>query len=1518
MYGNQKGYRLKLEIPRENQKYAEKSGTECRVFFLKKDIERLKNPLVPMIISEGEKAALSSSEHLPDYVSIAPTGCWNWVEKKDEALEGLREEDKHQLCQELGQIPWAKRTVFFCPDSDFFSNQNVHRAGAKLIQRLLREGAFVHLVKLSSQPKVALDDFIAQHGAEKLKKLLNSPTWKHLPIGQRLSNSDEIEGVILWDDDKKAEALQDLSKSSGQSIKSLRTKLGTIQTKWNRLQPREPKKQGPCEIIYAPDTEAPEVLFKRIGAAIASGNDSFYHGEEEALFIKEPEGFTRLYNGPLLSGFMNASRYPYVEGSYDKKGIFITSKYRRLDEKVAGDFFGNPLHFEKFRKINQIVTSPIVEEQNDGSFKLYTKPGYDEERQVYMDCEEIHPIHGTKHIDYGADYPFETPSDRANYLAFFLQTFFRGVFPGATPGFLIRANGQNCGKTRSARAISYVYSGQEEGSFSLPEGVKNIREIEMKFIAKLKKHDVLVYDNATVKLKNEFLDRIITAKSFSERETRETQDFYRKNDFLVGFTLNYETANEDLFTRCIVINLHTSKRKGRKEIDEWVLEHRKEILGELMYMIQNWIAAGCPRIQPESYKEKFTTWASVMNGILKTNGIHGFLENVENWAKVDETLSTCLEAMYLEAEKRPSKDTEYLPLSVWAQKIKMNSPHFFTPKTTDHQQTLSLKKPFLKMQGNEYPLETEAGMVRVAVSSKMDHHTKRNLYSAKITIKPDPGGPDGTEISGDSEFCGDTAGIEKSVSPQENAYNSSCLDSLAGIAGIYNDIDVYENTKKIKNKLLDSDNIKTPILSPQSGEGVITLAPDESWEDPHHNFEYVYSFKNKNINALLWNGECLGSSFSYDIETTVVPEGRPRCIVLAAACNGQSVFFIRPQDLQKFFEVNNKGKIIAHHGAFDLFHTSEHLKNPSWMFDAVERTRDTFVISRLYSLGAKGTSFAKDHGLAKCVKEHLDVVLPKEVTIKGKEVRTSYGDFGDSIDTMPAGYLHYLAYDVISTFELEGALKAQIATISPVKEKEQGYSLQIKESILAYILSQTGCTLNRELVAEYEAKWSELTHRYKTELAVHGFVPNEEGNQKELKRIFGQIEKDHGISLPKQLFKKGEDFSTKSDLLRDFTYIPFIDAYIRYKKANKISNDFLKRLSGKDKIHTNYMTIMHTGRWSSSPNLQNIPRPTEDIDLRKVFVARPGYKIIAADYVGAELTTLAVTLKTLFPYRKQYLCEAIQNRIDLHRTVASKFYGISPDQVTKDQRLLGKIANFGFAGGLTPKSMVANCKEKYGLVITLEESEKLKKAWMDSFPELYDFFALAEKKEAELVLESYPSASMPKGAAFQVMRSIVAGRTHTRSGREFSEAEKEWAWLNVLALMKKFPKLTAYQSNILGHVPDEDLSDALRSLLVNDLPLCHRRRAYCDKNSFLNTFFQGLAADIIYEAAYELSKSFITTGSKTRIVNAIHDELVFEVPEEDVEKEKQHITSMMTWSAQKYCGDVPMSVEFTTGDCWKK
>lgn len=687
----------------------------------------------------------------------------------------------------------------------------------------------------------------------------------------------------------------------------------------------------------------------------------------------------------------------------------------------------------------------------------------------------------------------------------------------------------------------------------------------------------------------------------------------------------------------------------------------------------------------------------------------------------------------------------------------------------------------------------------------------------------------------------------------------------------------------------------------------------DCWSDSANRaFAYNYTFLGKTYPSKLWDGEDLGSIYSYDIETDVVEEGAPRNLVLASACDGKSVYFLKPTDIKRFVETQT-GQIIAHNSCFDLFHTAEHTGEQKWLFEAAERTRDTFLLSRLYKLGAVGISHPGGHSLGSLTKQYLNVDLPKEATIGGKVVRLSYGNFlGEALDGIPAGYLHYSAFDSIATFALHAILTNKVRSVSPVPDAEQSHGAQVKALLAAYIISQNGVRLDRNLVAAYDSEWTKRVNTLEAKLVTAGYIPGAKGNQQTLYKILENVEKNCNLKLPRSNHKvQGEVYSTQSDKLKEFANVPFISDYLAYKRDKKISSDFLRRLRDKDSVHTRYTTLLKTGRWSSSPNMQNIPRPNEDIDLRRVFVARPGHQLISADYSGAELVTLAVTLKKLFG--QSQLAESLKKGEDLHSKVAAQFFGVKPESITKDQRMLGKIANFGFGGGLSEASCVVHCKEKFGIEISLDEVTRLKKAWMDAFPELYKFFALAEKQFEHLVIEPHPSGSMPKGAAFHVMRSILSGRTETKgTGRKFTSDEVVWAWKNAAVLFSKYQSLWIFKCNIEEKKTDPKFGIALNNLLVNDLPITHRRRAGCSKNSFLNTFFQGLCADIINEAAYELIKA------GHRVVMSIHDELVIEAPSEKVDLIKQQIESQMVSTAKKYCDDVPMKVELKSGDNWTK
>ena len=108
------------------------------------------------------------------------------------------------------------------------------------------------------------------------------------------------------------------------------------------------------------------------------------------------------------------------------------------------------------------------------------------------------------------------------------------------------------------------------------------------------------------------------------------------------------------------------------------------------------------------------------------------------------------------------------------------------------------------------------------------------------------------------------------------------------------------------------------------------------------------------------------------------------------------------------------------------------------------------------------------------------------------------------------------------------------------------------------------------------------------------------------------------------------------------------------------------------RIHTSYHQAgTATGRLSSSdPNLQNIPiRTAEGRRVRQAFVARPGCKLVAADYSQIELRIMAHLSED------ESLLAAFTAGKDIHRATASEVFGVDLESVTADQRRSAKAIN---------------------------------------------------------------------------------------------------------------------------------------------------------------------------------------------------------------------------------------------------
>ncbi len=135
---------------------------------------------------------------------------------------------------------------------------------------------------------------------------------------------------------------------------------------------------------------------------------------------------------------------------------------------------------------------------------------------------------------------------------------------------------------------------------------------------------------------------------------------------------------------------------------------------------------------------------------------------------------------------------------------------------------------------------------------------------------------------------------------------------------------------------------------------------------------------------------------------------------------------------------------------------------------------------------------------------------------------------------------------------------------------------------------------------------------------------------------------------------------------------------MEYRELAKLENTYLDTLPGlvnprTGRLHTSYnQTVASTGRLSSSdPNLQNIPVRRElGKDIRRGFIPRPGWILLAADYSQIELRLLAH-----LSHDPAFL-EAFRAGGDIHRQTASVIFGVPLDQVTGEMRSRAKTINF--------------------------------------------------------------------------------------------------------------------------------------------------------------------------------------------------------------------------------------------------
>jgi DNA polymerase I len=202
--------------------------------------------------------------------------------------------------------------------------------------------------------------------------------------------------------------------------------------------------------------------------------------------------------------------------------------------------------------------------------------------------------------------------------------------------------------------------------------------------------------------------------------------------------------------------------------------------------------------------------------------------------------------------------------------------------------------------------------------------------------------------------------------------------------------------------------------------------------------------------------------------------------------------------------------------------------------------------------------------------------------------------------------------------------------------------------------------------------------------------------------------------------RKGKTgYSTDTRVLQtirdEHEIVPVIE---EWRELTKLVNTYLgplpEMIGADGRLHTTFnQAVAATGRLSTSnPNLQAIPIRTElGREIRSAFVAQDGSQLLSADYSQIELRILAHVSG------EPKLRAAFAAGEDIHAATAAEVLGTEPAALTKDERAIAKMINFGIVYGISAHGLSQN------LQIPREEAQKYIDTYLARFPHVQDFIA---------------------------------------------------------------------------------------------------------------------------------------------------------------------------------------------------
>lgn len=279
----------------------------------------------------------------------------------------------------------------------------------------------------------------------------------------------------------------------------------------------------------------------------------------------------------------------------------------------------------------------------------------------------------------------------------------------------------------------------------------------------------------------------------------------------------------------------------------------------------------------------------------------------------------------------------------------------------------------------------------------------------------------------------------------------------------------------------------------------------------------------------------------------------------------------------------------------------------------------------------------------------------------------------------------------------------------------------------------------------------------------------------------------------------------------------------------------------------------HTGRWGGDDklNLQNLPSRGTNT-LKNAIIAPDGYVIIDSDSSQIEARMLAWLAGQVD------LVEAFKNGEDVYKIMASAIYNKPIEEITKQERFVGKTTILGAGYGMGAEKFKIQLKN-FGVDTPLEECQRIITVYRQTYPKIPELWRQAGRCLDAMI----QGAVAPVGVQPQALSMDARG---FRLPNDF-------------------------------HIKYFDLRSEVEGYTYKSRN--GRTKVYGGK--VVENLCQALARCVIAEQMVKINKKY-------KVVLTVHDAVACVATEDEAEEAKKYVEKCMRWTPE-WAEGIPLNCE---------